>query len=167
MCRCWCPPGLIPLIAAVDAAVASLMEAYILESLNLLLRWLHIIAGVAWIGASFYFVMLDSSLRRPQQETDEARGVSGELWAVHGGGFYQSQKFLTGPRGEPLSEHLHWSKWEAYTTGLSGFALIVLIYWYQAELYLVDPSVMALTKLQAIGLSAGFILGGWVAYGHI
>ncbi len=108
------------------------MEAFILDSLNLLLRWLHIIAGIAWIGASFYFVMLDTSLRKPKQQDDEERGVFGELWAVHGGGFYQSQKFLTGPRGEPLSQHLHWSKWEAYTTWLSGMGLLVLMYWYSA-----------------------------------
>ena len=86
------------------------MEAYLLDWANLLVRWLHFIAGVAWIGASFYFVMLDSSLQKPARKEDEARGVSGELWAVHGGGVYQSQKFLLGPVGEPLSQNLHWSK---------------------------------------------------------
>ncbi len=140
------------------------MEAFILDSLNLLLRWLHIIAGIAWIGASFYFVMLDTSLRKPKQQDDEERGVFGELWAVHGGGFYQSQKFLTGPRGEPLSQHLHWSKWEAYTTWLSGMGLLVLMYWYSAELYLVDPAVMPLSKAAAIAISIGFLAGGWVIY---
>jgi hypothetical protein len=90
------------------------MDAYLLDWLNLLLRWLHLIAGIAWIGASFYFVMLDNSLSAPKKTADRERGVFGELWAVHGGGFYVSQKFLTGPKGEPLADNLHWSKWEAY-----------------------------------------------------
>ena len=92
------------------------MEPYLVDWLNLLVRWLHLIAGVAWIGASFYFIMLDLSLKPPKKAVDADRGVSGELWAVHGGGFYVSQKFLVGPKGEPLSEDLHWSKYEAYTT---------------------------------------------------
>ena len=116
------------------------MEAYALDWLNLLVRWLHLIAGIAWIGASFYFVMLDNSLSAPARADDAKRGVSGELWAVHGGGFYVSQKFPTGPRGEPLSENLHWSKWEAYTTWLSGMALLAIIYWLGASVYLIDPA---------------------------
>ena len=140
------------------------MQAYLLDWLNLGLRWLHFIAGVAWIGASFYFVMLDSSLRRPAREQDAARGVSGELWAVHGGGVYQSQKFLLGPVGEPLSEHLHWSKWEAYTTWLSGMGLLVVIYWFGARTYLVDSQVMALSNGAAIAISAAVIAGGWLVY---
>lgn len=143
------------------------MEAYILDSLNLLIRWLHIITGIAWIGASFYFVMLDMSLRRPEKETDAERGVFGELWAVHGGGFYQSQKFLAGPLGEPLTEHLHWSKWEAYTTWLSGMSLLILMYWFNAELYLIDPSVMALGKPAAILISLVFLVGGWLIYDYL
>ena len=121
------------------------MEAYIVDWLNLLVRWLHLITGIAWIGASFYFVMLDNSLSPPKKPEDAKRGVFGELWAVHGGGFYNSQKYLTGPKGEPLSENLHWSKWEAYTTWLSGMGLLALIYWYGASSYLIDRSVMALT----------------------
>jgi uncharacterized membrane protein len=140
------------------------MEAFLLDSLNLLLRWLHIITGIAWIGASFYFVMLDTSLRKPKKDADEARGVHGELWAVHGGGFYHSQKFLTGPKGEPLSNNLHWSKWEAYSTWLSGISLLILMYWFNAELYLIDPFVMELSKSAAILISAGFIVGGWLIY---
>ncbi len=101
--------------------VRACMEAYIVDWLNLLVRWLHLITGIAWIGASFYFVMLDNSLSPPKKPDDAKRGVFGELWAVHGGGFYNSQKYLTGPKGEPLSENLHWSKWEAYTTWLSGW----------------------------------------------
>jgi uncharacterized membrane protein len=140
------------------------MEAYLLEWANLLIRWLHLITGVAWIGASFYFVMLDNSLSKPAKDEDGARGVTGELWAVHGGGVYQSQKFLAGPLGEPLSEHLHWSKWEAYTTWLSGMGLLVIIYWFGASTYLIDAQVMPLTPLVAIAISAGFIVGGWLIY---
>ena len=143
------------------------MEAYLLDWANLLIRWLHLITGVAWIGASFYFVMLDSSLRKPVKEGDASRGVSGELWAVHGGGVYQSQKFLAGPQGEPLSEHLHWSKWEAYTTWLSGMGLLAIIYWFGANTYLIDQQVMALSPLVAIAISAGFLTAGWVIYNSL
>ena len=140
------------------------MEAYVLDWLNLLVRWLHLIAGVAWIGASFYFVMLDNSLAPPNRPDDAKRGVFGELWAVHGGGFYVSQKFLTGPQGEPLSENLHWSKWEAYTTWLSGIALLALIYWLGASSYLIDRNVMTLSPLAAIAISIAFLVGGWLVY---
>jgi uncharacterized membrane protein len=140
------------------------MEAYLVDWLNLLVRWLHLVAGVAWIGASFYFVMLDNSLSPPAKPEDGRRGVFGELWAVHGGGFYNSQKFLTGPRGEPLSEHLHWSKWEAYTTWLSGMGLVAIIYWYGASSYLIDTSVRALSPGAAVAVSVAFLAGGWVAY---
>ncbi|MET0733911.1 MAG: urate hydroxylase PuuD [Casimicrobiaceae bacterium] len=140
------------------------MEAYVLDWLNLLVRWLHLITGIAWIGASFYFVMLDNSLSPPAKPEDAKRGVFGELWAVHGGGFYVSQKFPVGPRGEPLSENLHWSKWEAYSTWLSGMALLALIYWLGASSYLVDSSVMALSVPVAIAISVGFLAGGWVVY---
>lgn len=140
------------------------MEAYIVDWLSLLVRWLHLIAGIAWIGASFYFIMLDNSLTQPAREEDVKRGVSGELWAVHGGGLYQSQKFLGGPRGEPLSNNLHWSKYEAYTTWLSGMGLLAIIYWFSAGTYLIDKSVMALTPAQAIGISIASIVSGWVVY---
>lgn len=140
------------------------MESYIFDWLNLLVRWLHLITGIAWIGASFYFVMLDNSLHPPKKPEDKKRGVFGELWAVHGGGFYCSQKFLTGPKGEPLSDELHWSKWEAYTTWLSGMGLLALIYWYGANSYLIDKSVMDLTPGAAVAISIGFIVGGWLIY---
>ncbi len=143
------------------------MEAYIVDWLNLFVRWLHLITGIAWIGASFYFVMLDSSLKSPKKAEDTKRGVHGELWAVHGGGFYCSQKFLTGPKGEPLSQDLHWSKWEAYTTWLTGIFLLGLIYWYSAEIYLIDPNVMALSKPVAIGISIVFLVGGWIGYDQL
>ena len=140
------------------------MEAYIVDWLNLLVRWLHLITGIAWIGASFYFVMLDNSLTPPNKPEDAKRGVFGELWAVHGGGFYNSQKYLTGPKGEPLSENLHWSKWEAYTTWLSGMALLALMYWYGANSYLIDKNVMSLTPVTAVAISMAFIAGGWLVY---
>ena len=140
------------------------MEAYIVDWLSLLTRWLHLISGIAWIGASFYFVMLDNSLSQPKNPDDTKRGVFGELWAVHGGGFYISQKFLTGPKGEPLTENLHWSKWEAYTTWLSGMALLALIYWLGASSYLIDRSVMALSPPAAIAISVASLAGGWFVY---
>ncbi len=140
------------------------MEGYIVDWLNLGVRWLHFISGVAWIGASLYFVMLDMSLSPPKNPADAKRGVFGELWAVHGGGFYQSQKFLVGPKGEPLSENLHWSKWEAYTTWLSGMALLAIIYWYGANAYLIDRSVMELSVPVAIAISAGSLVVGWLIY---
>jgi uncharacterized membrane protein len=140
------------------------VEIYIVDWLNLGARWLHFISGIAWIGASLYFVMLDLSLKPPKNPDDRARGVDGELWAVHGGGFYQSQKFLTGPKGEPLSEDLHWSKWEAYTTWLSGMALLAIIYWYGAHAYLIDRSVANLSAPAAIAISAGSLVVGWIVY---
>lgn len=140
------------------------METYLLDWANLLLRWLHLITGIAWIGASFYFVMLDNSLRPPKKVADGERGVFGELWAVHGGGFYCSQKFLTGPKGEPLSDDLHWSKWEAYTTWLSGMSLLVVVYWIGASSYLIDKQVLDISQGAAIGLSVGFLAVGWVVY---
>lgn len=140
------------------------METYLLDWANLLLRWLHLITGIAWIGASFYFVMLDNSLRPPKKAADGERGVHGELWAVHGGGFYCSQKFLTGPRGEPLTDDLHWSKWEAYTTWLSGMSLLVVMYWIGASTYLIDTRVMALGQSAAVGISVAFLAAGWLFY---
>jgi uncharacterized membrane protein len=140
------------------------MEAYLLDWANLLVRWLHLIAGIAWIGASFYFVMLDNSLAPPKRADDAKRGAFGELWAVHGGGFYVSQKFLTGPKGEPLSDDLHWSKWEAYTTWLSGMGLLAIVYWFGSSTYLIDRSVMALTPATAIAASIATIVAGWIVY---
>ena len=140
------------------------METYLLDWVNLLVRWIHLITGVAWIGASFYFVMLDMSLRKAAKKADQQRGVSGELWAVHGGGVYQSQKFLSGPIGEPLSENLHWSKWEAYSTWLSGMGMLIIIYWFGANTYLIDQTVLQLSVAQAISVSALVIAISWLIY---
>jgi uncharacterized membrane protein len=140
------------------------VQAYVLDWLNLLVRWLHFTAGISWIGASFYFVWLDNHLTKPVKAEDVAHGVSGELWAVHGGGFYHNQKFLAGPKGEPLSTNLHWFKWEAYTTWLSGMAMLALVYWVGASAYLIDKSVLDLSPAAAIGLSLATIVVGALVY---
>ena len=142
------------------------METYLLDWANLLLRWLHLITGIAWIGASFYFVMLDNSLRPPKKAADGERGVFGELWAVHGGGFYCSQKFLAGPKGEPLTEDLHWSKWEAYTTWLSGFGLFMLMYLLRADIYLVNPSSPWEWARNMNGTEAGILAVAFLVVGY-
>ena len=138
------------------------MEAYLADWLNLLVRWLHMITGIAWIGSSFYFVWLDNHLEPPTSGADRDRGVGGELWSVHGGGFYHAQKYKVAPPALP--ETLHWFKWEAYTTWMSGMFLVVLVYWYGASVYLIDPSVAALTPQVAVAIAAAFIIIGWVVY---
>jgi len=135
------------------------MEAHLLDWLNLLGRWLHLVVGIAWIGASFYFVWLDNHLL-PLKE--EKPGVSGELWAVHGGGFYNARKYPLGP--DVLPEPLHWFKWEAYTTWLSGFFLLCLVYYVGAEAYLIDRQVADLTRPAAILIGLITLAGGWMVY---
>ena len=141
------------------------MEAYAGEWLQLLIRWVHLITGIAWIGASFYFIWLDNSLQPPRRARDADEGVGGELWAIHGGGFYHVQKYRVAPAELPPT--LHWFKWEAYSTWLSGFALLVVMYWWHADIYMIDRSVAALTPLQAVALSAGLLAGGWVVYDQL
>ena len=138
------------------------MEAYIVDWLNILGRWVHFITGIAWIGSSFYFIWLDNHLDAPQQAVDDEKGVGGELWSVHGGGFYHAQKYRVAPR--TLPETLHWFKWEAYTTWITGMFLLILVYWYGAEVYLVDRSVADLTATAAIGIAVLFLIGGWLVY---
>ena len=138
------------------------MEAYLVDWLNLLARWVHFITGVAWIGASFYFIWLDNHLETPQSTEDIDKGVGGEVWSVHGGGFYHAQKYKVAPQVIP--ETLHWFKWEAYSTWLSGMFLLVLVYWYGAQVYLIDSSVAELTPLAAVGLAAASIAGSWIVY---
>ena len=140
------------------------MQAYVLDWLGLLVRWFHLTAGIAWIGASFFFVWLDDNLDRKVMESQKRRGIDGELWSVHGGGFYHNEKYLTGPVGEPLSNHLHWFYWEAYSTWLSGMAMLAIVYWAGASTFLIDKSVMDLTPAQAIGISAGSLVLGWFIY---
>jgi uncharacterized membrane protein len=140
------------------------MLPYALDWLNLVVRWFHFVAGISWIGASFFFIWLDNHLVKPADATDTANGVSGELWSVHGGGFYHNQKYLTGPKNEPLTEHLHWFKWEAYSTWLSGMAMLALIYWVGAASFLIDKSVMDLTPAIAILISIASLVLGWIVY---
>ncbi len=141
----------------------ALFGSYGVEWLNLLVRWLHLITGIAWIGASFYFVWLDNSIRPPKPGSELAKkGVSGELWAVHGGGFYNPQKYLVAP-GE-LPEDLHWFKWEAYATWLTGFAMLFIVYYFNASAMMIDKNVADLTGLQAVGVGIGTLLGGWLVY---
>lgn len=138
------------------------MEAYIVDWLSVLARWLHFIAGIAWIGSSFYFVWLDNHLQAVRDPADDARGVGGEVWSVHGGGFYHAQKYKVAP--PELPETLHWFKWEAYTTWLSGIFLLGIMYWYGAEVYLIDRDVAELSSPAAIGSAIAFLAGGWIVY---
>jgi len=140
------------------------VSGYVLDWANLLVRWFHLTAGIAWIGASFYFVWLDNNLTAPRKAADTAGGVAGELWSVHGGGFYHNQKYLTGPADEPLTHDLHWFKWEAYTTWLSGMALLAVVYWADAGTMLVDRDVLDITPAAAVAVSIGAIVAGWLAY---
>ena len=138
------------------------MSAYVIDWLSLLGRWVHLITGIAWIGASFYFVWLDNHLLPPADAELSRKDVGGELWAVHGGGFYNAQKYRVAPQVLPAS--LHWFYWEAYSTFLSGLFLLALLYYAQAEIYLIDPRVAPLAKPAAIAIGVGFIIGGWLIY---
>ena len=137
------------------------MEAYFLEWLNMFFRWFHVIAGVAWIGASFYFVWLDNSLENPPQWKKD-KGIGGDLWAIHGGGFYEVAKYKLGP--EKMPENLHWFKWEAYTTWLTGMVMLWIVYYIGAESFLIDSSRMDFTQGQAIAAGMGFIIAGVAVY---
>jgi uncharacterized membrane protein len=138
------------------------MQAYVLDWLNLLGRWIHLITGIAWIGASFYFVWLDNHLLPPTDPDLEKKGVGGELWAVHGGGFYNAQKYRVAPA--TLPPHLHWFKWEAYSTLISGFFLLCLIYYVGADVYLIDKGVADIGHTAAIAIGLGTLAGGWIVY---
>jgi uncharacterized membrane protein len=129
---------------------------------DLVFRWLHVVAGIAWIGSSFYFIALDNHLAPPALDADAGRGVAGEAWEIHGGGFYRVEKFRVAP--EALPEHLYWFKWEAYTTWLSGFALLVVVYFAHASSFLVDRSVADLSTAEAIAISIGGLVLGWLVY---
>lgn len=141
------------------------MESYLLDWANLLLRWVHVITAIAWIGSSFYFVFLDSSLTPPLDDDLKRQGVSGELWAVHGGGFYHPVKFAVRPPALP--GHLHWFYWEAYSTWLSGFALFTVTYLWNASSYLVDRNLMDWSSGAAVGVAVTFLVVFWVLYDAI
>ncbi|MDQ6674101.1 MAG: urate hydroxylase PuuD [Chloroflexota bacterium] len=138
------------------------MEAYALDWLNLLVRWTHVIVAIAWIGTSFYYIALDYHLRPPKSDAAEESGVGGEAFEIHGGGFYRVEKYRVAP--PTLPSPLHWFKWEAYSTWLSGFALLVLLYYANATTYLVDRSVADISPLVAIVLSVGILAVGWLVY---
>jgi uncharacterized membrane protein len=133
------------------------VEAYLLDWLTLLARWAHIVVGIAWIGASFYFIWLDNHL-----EPAKDAKLAGELWAIHGGGFYRAEKFRTAPPALPAT--LHWFKWEAYWTWITGFVLLVLVYYLGAEVYLIDPAVMKLSRAAAIGIGLASLVLGLALY---
>lgn len=139
-----------------------MIDPFVSDWLNLLLRWGHMIAGIAWIGTSFYFIALDFSL---QKRAGLPEGVSGEAWEVHGGGFYHVQKYLSAPPSLP--DHLTWFKWEAYLTWVTGFLLLVVQYYLNAGSYLVDPAVMPLSDMQAVVISVLSIAGGWIIYDQL
>jgi uncharacterized membrane protein len=141
------------------------METYLLDWANLLLRWLHVIVAIAWIGSSFYFVFLDSSLTPPVDEQLKKDGVSGELWALHGGGFYHPVKFGGAP--PQLPGHLHWFYWESYSTWLSGFALFLISYLWSPSVYLIDPNIMQWSPSGAIAAALAFLVVFWFAYDAI
>ena len=127
--------------------------------IEIAVRWLHVVTAIAWIGSSFYFIALDLGLHR---DRNLASGADGEEWQVHGGGFYHIQKYLVAPAAMP--DHLVWFKWESYATWLSGFTMLVLVYYLGAELFLIDPQVMELEVWQAVGISLASLAFGWIAY---
>src|SRR6266567_980184 len=137
------------------------MEAYALDWLNLLVRWTHVIVGIAWIGTSFYYIALDFHLLPPKNDQAAEAGVGGEVWEIHGGGFYRVEKYRVAPPSLPSP--LHWFKWEAYTTWLSGFALVVL-YYANAGTYLVDRGVADISPFVAVAISVVLLVVGWFVY---
>ncbi|MCB0583243.1 MAG: urate hydroxylase PuuD [Phaeodactylibacter sp.] len=155
----------IVLVAILMAAVFYLLiegtvyEGHFREWLNIAVRWMHITFGIAWIGTSFYFVFLENALNRTKNVREE---LAGNLWAVHGGGFYYLEKYKLAPRAIP--EELHWFKYEAYFTWLSGFNLLFVVYYFNAKAFLIDPGVMALTPAATIGIGVASLAAGWLAY---
>jgi len=137
------------------------MESYISEWLNLIIRFAHLVTGIAWIGASFYFIWLDNHLQKPPTWKDE-KGIKGDLWAVHGGGFYEVAKYKLAPPEIPTT--LHWFKWEAYTTWITGFLLLTLMFYIGAESYLIDKRIFDLTQIQAVAIGLGSIAFGVGSY---
>ena len=138
------------------------MESYLLDWANLLLRWVHVITAIAWIGSSFYFVFLDNNLIKPTSPDLLEKGVDGAMWAVHGGGFYNPQKYMVAPK--KIHTKLHWFYWEAYSTWLSGFALFTVLYLWNAGTFLVDKSLMDWSPAVAGFAAVGFLAAFWIVY---
>lgn len=160
----WTYAAIIFTILAIIACIywmirGTAYEGHLMEWLNIVIRVMHFTFGIAWIGASFYFVFLENALNRTEGIRDE---LAGNLWAVHGGGFYYLEKYKVAPKNIP--KHLHWFKYEAYFTWISGFALLFIIYYFNASAMLIDPNVMRLTTLQAIGISVGSFIVAWIIY---
>ena len=141
------------------------VDPYLVDWLGLVFRWFHVAAAIVWIGTSFYFVALDNHMEEPEEKRDRDGGVGGESWEIHGGGFYRIQKFRVAPASLP--EPLHWYKWEAYWTWISGFTLLVVLYYLQPRTYLIDPSVANLAPWEAIALSLAGLVVGWVVYDRL
>ena len=137
------------------------MDPYLNDWVSLLLRFLHVVTAIAWIGASFYFIWLDNTLQTPPKWKQD-KGVSGDLWAIHGGGFYEVAKYRLAP--EQMPDTLHWFKWEAYSTWITGFLLLILIYYIGADAYLIDPNKVDLSQTTAILISLTILAGGWIIY---
>jgi len=138
------------------------MEAYLLDWVNLLLRWVHVITVIAWIGSSFYFVFLDNNLLKPNSPDLLEKGVDGAMWAVHGGGFYNPQKYMLAP--QKIHSKLHWFYWESYASWISGFALFTVMYLWNASTYLIDKSLMDWSPAAAITAALGFFVAFWFVY---
>ena len=141
------------------------MEAYLLDWVNLLLRWVHVITVIAWIGSSFYFVFLDNNLLKPNSPDLLEKGVDGAMWAVHGGGFYNPQKYMVAPK--KIHTKLHWFYWESYSSWLSGFALFTVLYLWNASTYLIDKSLMDWSPAAAITAALSFFVVFWFVYDAI
>ncbi len=141
------------------------MEAYLLDWLNLLLRWVHVITVIAWIGSSFYFVFLDNNLLKPNSPDLLEKGVDGAMWAVHGGGFYNPQKYMVAPK--KIHTKLHWFFWESYSSWLTGFALFTVLYLWNASTFLIDKSLMDWAPSTAIAAALAFLVVYWFVYDSI
>ncbi len=160
----WLYAAIIFVIIAIIASIyftvrGTPFEGHLMEWLNIVVRVLHVTFGIAWIGASFYFVFLENALNRTDNVREE---LAGNLWAVHGGGFYYLEKYKVAPK--TLPRHLHWFKYEAYFTWLSGFAMLWIIYYFNASSMMIDPNVLKLSNLQAVGISIGSFVIAWVIY---
>ncbi len=149
----------VPIYAAYIVTEKFQMEPHVMEWLNLILRWTHVVFGIAWIGASFYFIFLENSLNRTENLRDE---LAGNLWAIHGGGFYYVEKYKSAP--PILPKHLHWFKYEAYFTWLSGFLLLTLVYFMNAKAMMLDSSISNIDETTAVFIGLGSLVVGWLIY---
>jgi len=155
----YCSLIFIGLYTAYALVKGTSLESHVVEWMNLVIRWTHVVFGIAWIGASFYFNFLENSLNRTQGLRE---GIAGNLWAIHGGGFYYLEKYKNAPPVIP--KDLHWFKYEAYFTWLSGFTLLILVYYLDAKTYLIDPNVMVLYPAAARMIGIGTLGLGWLFY---